>query len=192
MTRPLMTDTLIPGLYIVATPIGNLGDLSPRAAHVLANAAAIAVEDTRVTAVLLRHIGVEAPDDRVSRSQCRPRPARPDRATRERGDRAGQRCGDAADFRPRLQTRARRARGGACGGDDPRPVRGGRGADARGTADRPLPVRRASCPPRPARKAEAIAEIAAIRATLVFYESGRGWRRRWRRCERGWATARRR
>jgi len=56
-----MTDTLIPGLYIVATPIGNLGDLSPRAAHVLANAQAIAVEDTRVTAVLLRHIGVKRP-----------------------------------------------------------------------------------------------------------------------------------
>ncbi|MDB5710012.1 MAG: rRNA methyltransferase [Sphingomonas bacterium] len=56
-----MNASLPPGLYIVATPIGNLGDLSPRAAEVLANAAVIAVEDSRVTAGLLRHIGVKRP-----------------------------------------------------------------------------------------------------------------------------------
>ncbi len=50
-----------PGLYIVATPIGNLGDLSPRAAAVLAQAGLIAAEDTRVTAKLLAHIGVKVP-----------------------------------------------------------------------------------------------------------------------------------
>ena len=52
---------LPPGLYIVATPIGNLGDLSPRAADVLARADLLAVEDSRVTAGLLRHIGVKRP-----------------------------------------------------------------------------------------------------------------------------------
>ena len=52
---------LSPGLYIVATPIGNLGDLSPRAADILARADVIAVEDSRVTAGLLRHIGVKRP-----------------------------------------------------------------------------------------------------------------------------------
>ncbi len=52
---------LAPGLYIVATPIGNLGELSPRAADVLARVGAIAVEDSRVTATLLRHIGVKRP-----------------------------------------------------------------------------------------------------------------------------------
>ena len=56
-----MTDTLEPGLYIVATPIGNLSDLSPRAAAVLAAADLIAVEDSRVTARLLQHIGVKRP-----------------------------------------------------------------------------------------------------------------------------------
>ncbi len=53
-----MTATLSPGLYIVATPIGNLGDLSPRAASVLRDATVLCVEDSRVTGKLLQHIGV--------------------------------------------------------------------------------------------------------------------------------------
>ncbi|MCZ4340791.1 16S rRNA (cytidine(1402)-2'-O)-methyltransferase [Sphingomonadaceae bacterium G21617-S1] len=54
-------EPLPPGLYIVATPIGNLGDLSPRAASVLARAGTIAVEDSRVTAKLLQRIGAKRP-----------------------------------------------------------------------------------------------------------------------------------
>lgn len=49
-----------PGLYIVATPIGNLGDLSYRAEEVLKVADIILVEDTRVTGKLLNKIGIKA------------------------------------------------------------------------------------------------------------------------------------
>jgi 16S rRNA (cytidine1402-2'-O)-methyltransferase len=44
-------------LYVVATPLGNLGDLSPRAAEVLRQAAVVAAEDTRRTRGLLSHLG---------------------------------------------------------------------------------------------------------------------------------------
>ncbi|MEP9359531.1 16S rRNA (cytidine(1402)-2'-O)-methyltransferase [Sphingomonas sp. KR3-1] len=54
-----MDIVLTPGLYIVATPIGNLGDLSPRASEILLGADVVAVEDSRVTAGLFRHLGAK-------------------------------------------------------------------------------------------------------------------------------------
>ncbi|RVQ69103.1 16S rRNA (cytidine(1402)-2'-O)-methyltransferase [Croceicoccus ponticola] len=51
--------SLYPGLYIVATPIGNLGDLSARALAVLKACVAVACEDTRVTGKLLHHAGIK-------------------------------------------------------------------------------------------------------------------------------------
>lgn len=56
-----MNASLPPGLYIVATPIGNLSDLSPRAAQTLRGASLILAEDKRVSSKLLAHAGATAP-----------------------------------------------------------------------------------------------------------------------------------
>lgn len=48
-------------LYVVGTPIGNLGDISPRALETLENVDFIAAEDTRVTLKLLNHFGIKKP-----------------------------------------------------------------------------------------------------------------------------------
>lgn len=48
-------------LYVVSTPLGNLQDLTPRAAATFAQADFIAAEDTRVTAKLLNHLGIKKP-----------------------------------------------------------------------------------------------------------------------------------
>ena len=48
-------------LYVVGTPIGNLSDLSPRAAETLSAVDFIAAEDTRVTVKLLNHLGIKTP-----------------------------------------------------------------------------------------------------------------------------------
>ncbi len=62
--------TLSPGLYIVATPIGNLGDITLRAVEVLKGCDGVACEDTRVTGKLMKHLGLSKPlwryDDHAS------------------------------------------------------------------------------------------------------------------------------
>ncbi len=67
---------LRPGLHVVATPIGNLGDISFRALATLAAAEAVLAEDKRVTGFLLAHFGIATPLEAYhehNASQVRPR-----------------------------------------------------------------------------------------------------------------------
>ena len=57
-------------LYLVPTPIGNLGDISRRAAEILEAVDFIAAEDTRVTVKLLNHLGLKKPMTAYHRHNC--------------------------------------------------------------------------------------------------------------------------
>ena len=131
-----------PGLHIVATPIGNLGDLSPRAADTLRRADRILAEDTRVTAKLLAHIGAKVPMSSLRRSHHR---HERERIVERLGQEAIALVSDAgtpliSDPGYKL-VRAARAAGHAVH-TVPGPSRGDCRADAGRPADRPLPVRR--------------------------------------------------
>ncbi|WP_260599638.1 16S rRNA (cytidine(1402)-2'-O)-methyltransferase [Sphingomonas endolithica] len=166
-----MNPDLMPGLYIVATPIGNLGDLSPRAAAVLAGAAVIAVEDSRVTAKLLRHIGVKRP--MMPYHDHNAEGVRPGLVARM-GTEAVALVSDAgtpliSDPGYKLVRDARAA------GHNVVTIPGPCAAVAALTLAG-LPTDRflylGFLPPKAQARATAIAEVAAIRATLVLYESG--------------------
>ncbi len=173
MTSPVtnLTTKLDPGLYIVATPIGNLGDLSPRAASVLAAADVIAVEDSRVTAGLLRHIGVKRPMQPYHDHNAEHvRPA----LIARMGVEAVALVSDAgtpliSDPGYKLVRDARAA--GHAVVTIPGPCAAIAALTLAG-----LPTDRflfcGFLPPKEKARADAIAEIAAVRATLVFYESG--------------------
>jgi 16S rRNA (cytidine1402-2'-O)-methyltransferase len=166
-----MSDRLAPGLHIVATPIGNLGDLSPRAAATLRSADRILAEDTRVTAKLLAHIGAKVPmrryDDHTTDEER-------ERIVGELGDKAIALVSDAgtpliSDPGYKL-VRAARAAGHAV-----HTVPGPSAAIAALTlaglpTDRFLFV--GFMPAKAKARSDSIAEVASIRATLIFYESG--------------------
>lgn len=166
-----MTATLAPGLYIVATPIGNLGDLSPRAAHILLNADIVAVEDSRVTAGLFRHLGAKRPMTPYHDHNAEA--VRPGLVARMASE-AVALVSDAgtpliSDPGFKLVRDARAA--GHAVTTIPGPCAGIAALTLAG-----LPTDRflfmGFLPAKQQARAEAIAEIAAVRATLVFYESG--------------------
>lgn len=164
-------NALSPGLYIVATPIGNLGDLSPRAAQVLAHADLIAAEDKRVTATLLRHIGAKRP--MIAYHDHNADAVRPGLVARL-GAEAIALVSDAgtpliSDPGYKLVRDARAA------GHQVVTIPGPCAAIAALTLAG-LPTDRflflGFLPSKAAARAAAIAEVAAVRATLLAYESG--------------------
>ncbi|MFL6735472.1 MAG: 16S rRNA (cytidine(1402)-2'-O)-methyltransferase [Sphingomonas sp.] len=166
-----MDEPLAPGLHIVATPIGNLGDLSPRAAETLRKADRILAEDTRVSARLLQHIGAKVPmaryDDHSS-EQAR------DAIVGQLADHAIALVSDAgtpliSDPGYKLVRAARAA------GHQVHTVPGPSAAIAALTlagipTDRFLFL--GFLPTKAKARQDAIEEVAGIRATLVIYESG--------------------
>ena len=167
----LMSEKLSPGLHIVATPIGNLGDMSARAADTLRNADLILAEDTRVTGKLLAHITAKTPmrryDDHSSEAER-------ERVVGMLGDKTVALVSDAGT--PLISdpgfklVRAARAAGHAV-----HTIPGPSAAIAALTLAG-LPTDRflfaGFLPAKDKARRDAISELAPIRATLVFYESG--------------------
>lgn len=166
-----MTERLSPGLYIVATPIGNLSDLSPRAAYVLSSADVVAVEDSRVTAKLLAHVGVKRPMTPYhDHNADKVRPG----LVAQMGNKAIALVSDAgtpliSDPGYKLVRDARRA------GHSVTTIPGPCAAIAALTLSG-LPTDRflfvGFLPAKAAARAASIAELAATGATLILYESG--------------------
>lgn len=166
-----MNELLPPGLHIVATPIGNLRDLSPRAADTLRAADRLLVEDTRVTARLLHHIGAKVPMTRYDDHSSDEDRAR---IVARLADEAIALVSDAgtpliSDPGYKL-VRATRA-----AGHQVHSVPGPSAAVAALTLAG-LPTDRflflGFLPAKAKARADSIAEIAGVRATLVLYESG--------------------
>lgn len=162
---------LAPGLYIVATPIGNLGDITARAVDTLRRADIILAEDKRVTAKLLAHIGAKAPmtayhdhsDDNLR-----------ERILGDLGGKAVALVSDAgtpliSDPGYKLVRAARQA------GHAVHTLPGPCAAIAALTLAG-LPTDRflflGFLPAKAKARADAISEIASVRSSLVFYESG--------------------
>lgn len=166
-----MNYTLQPGLYIVATPIGNLSDISARAAQILSAADLIAVEDSRVTAKLLRHIGIKKPMlPYHDHSGDHVRPALIARMSSEIIALVSD-AGTPLISDPGYKL-VRDARAAGC---NVVTIPGPCAAIAALTLAG-LPTDRffflGFLPPKEKARADAIEEVKAVRATLIFYESG--------------------
>jgi 16S rRNA (cytidine1402-2'-O)-methyltransferase len=166
-----MDQSLPPGLYIVATPIGNLGDMTSRAAETLRSVDCILAEDKRVTAKLLAHVGARAPmtayhdhsDDKLR-----------DRILADLATKSVALVSDAgtpliSDPGYKLVRAARQA--GYAVHTLPGPCAAIAALTLAGLpTDRFLFV--GFLPAKAKARSEAIAEVASVRASLVLYESG--------------------
>ena len=162
---------LPPGLYIVATPIGNLGDLSPRASDTLCRADLVLAEDKRVSAKLLAHAGAKT---RMATYHDHSSEEERHRIVARLGEEAIALISDAgtpliSDPGYKLVRAARAA------GHSVHTVPGPSAVIAALTLAA-LPTDRflfaGFLPAKAKARYDAIAELAGIRATLAFYESG--------------------
>jgi 16S rRNA (cytidine1402-2'-O)-methyltransferase len=167
----LVTEPLSPGLYVVATPIGNLGDLSTRAADVLRCADRILAEDTRVTGKLLAHIGSKV---RMSRYDDHSSDADREAIVARLGSEAVALVSDAGT--PLISDPGYKLVRDARAAGHEIPTIPGPCAAIAALSIAGLPTDRflflGFLPAKAKARADAIAEIADVRATLVIYESG--------------------
>ncbi len=163
---------LAPGLYLVATPIGNLADITLRALDVLKGVDLVACEDTRVTGKLLEHYGLSAPlfryDDHSGAAA---------RETLLQRLGAGQRVALVSDAGTPLVSDPgyKLLRAAADAGVAIVPVPGASAALAALQISALPPDRflfAGFLPPKSGARRKAIAALAAVPATLIFYETG--------------------
>ncbi|WP_337185218.1 16S rRNA (cytidine(1402)-2'-O)-methyltransferase [Phenylobacterium sp.] len=170
---PTLDDApLAPGLYVVATPIGNLRDITLRALDVLAQADVVLAEDTRVTAKLLAAFGLSAKlerHDEHAAERSRPKAL----ALLAEGGRVAL-VSDAGT--PLISDPGfRLVRDAAAAGHTVVPVPGASALVA-GLSAAGLPTDRflflGFAPPKSAARRTFLAEVAGVRATLAFFEGG--------------------
>lgn len=170
---PVLDDApLAPGLYVVATPIGNLRDVTLRALDVLAQADLVLAEDTRVAAKLLSAYGLTARLERCDEhGEARALPKA--LAALE----AGQRVALVSDAGTPLVSDPgfRLVKAAAVAGHPVFPIPGASALLA-GLSAAGLPTDRflfaGFPPPKSAARRTFLAEVAGVRATLVFFEGG--------------------
>ncbi len=170
MAASVSEPSLSPGLYIVATPIGNLGDITKRASDILARCDGIACEDTRVTQKLIRHLGISKPlwrydDHSAPNDRARLIASMNDRAVALVSD-AGMPLVSDPGFR--LVREAREA-------GVPITALPGANAPLTALALSGLPNDRflfaGFLPPKEKARAEVLEELGAVRSTLIFFET---------------------
>ncbi len=161
-----------PGLYLVATPIGNLGDITLRALEVLAGADVIACEDTRVTRKLAERFGIETP--LTAYHEHNAAEARPKLMARLAEGEAVALVSDAGT--PLISDPGYKLVRAACEEGHAVTALPGASSVLAALAVAGLPTDRfffeGFLPPKQVARQKRIAEIATIPATLVLFETG--------------------
>lgn len=165
-------EPLPPGLHVVATPIGNLGDITFRAVATLAAADTVVAEDTRVTKVLLARYGISTP--LVTYHEHNAAAMRPQLLARLQAGAALALVSDAGT--PLVSDPGYKLVGEALAAGLPVIPVPGASAVLAALVVAGLPTDRfffeGFLPPRRAARRARIAQLAAVPGTLIFFESG--------------------